>query len=114
MIIRLLKLNLKYGKFKYLCVYNFVSSKDTEETCTIYVWSDNENIKWSNETDNIIWKNFEYFLDNYQTEDQIMRGGRDFTFESVELMDYKLHKTSLKREKSYIVSPKWLKIKEQQ
>ena len=44
----------KYGKFKYLCVYNFISSKDTEETCTIYVWSDNENIKWSNETDNII------------------------------------------------------------
>ena len=43
-----------------------------------------------------------------------MRGGRDFTFESVELMDYKLHKTSLKREKSYIVSSKWLKIKEQQ
>ena len=61
MIIRLLKLNLKYGKFKYLCVYNFISSKDTEETCTIYVWSDNENIMWGNETDNIIKKFFEYF-----------------------------------------------------
>ena len=43
-----------------------------------------------------------------------MRAGRDFTFESVELMDYKLHKTSLKRGKSYTESPKWLKIKEQQ
>ena len=37
-----------------------------------------------------------------------MRGGSDFLFESVELMDYKLHKTSLKRVKSYIEFPEWL------
>ena len=35
---------------------NFISSKDTEETRTIYVRSDNENIMWGNETDNIIIK----------------------------------------------------------
>ena len=29
-------------------------------------------------------------------------------FESVELIDYKLHKISLKRGKSYIESPEWL------
>ena len=37
-----------------------------------------------------------------------MRGGSDFIFESVELMDYKLHKTSLKRVKLYIEFPVWL------
>ena len=37
-----------------------------------------------------------------------MRGGSDFMFESVELIDYKLHKISLKRGKSYIESPEWL------
>ena len=26
---------------------NFISSKDTGETRTIYVWSNNENIMWS-------------------------------------------------------------------
>ena len=31
-----------------------------------------------------------------------MRGGSDFKFESVELMDYKFHKTNLKRGRSYI------------
>ena len=32
----------------------------------------------------------------------------DFNFESVDLMDYKLHKVSLKRGGSYIKSPEWL------
>ena len=29
---------------------NFVSSNDNGETCTIFVWSDNEEIRWGNET----------------------------------------------------------------
>ena len=33
---------------------NFISSNDTGETRTIYVWSDNEEIRLSNETGNII------------------------------------------------------------
>ena len=57
-----------------------------------------------NETDNIIKELFESILDNYQKEEQIMRGGSDFIFESAELLDYKLHKTSLKRGGSYIES----------
>ena len=91
---------------------NFISSKDTEETHTIYVWSDNESIMLGNETDNIIKELFESILDNYQKEEQIMRGGSDFIFESAELLDYKLHKTSLKRGGSYIESYEWLKNKE--
>ena len=33
---------------------NFISSIDTRETGTIYVWSDNEEIRSSNEADDII------------------------------------------------------------
>ena len=87
---------------------NFISSKDTGETRTIYVWSDNAKIMVGNETDNIIRELFESFLDNYQKEEQIMRGGSDFIFESVELTNYYLHKISLKRGKSYIESSEWL------
>ena len=32
---------------------NFISSKDTGETLTIFVWSDNEEIRSDNETDDI-------------------------------------------------------------
>ena len=34
--------------------------------------------------------------------------GSQFNYESVELMDYKLHRVSLKRGGSYIKSPEWL------
>ena len=47
------------------------------------------------------------FLKKYQEEEQIIRGS-DFVFESVELMDYKLHRARLKRGGSYIKSTKWL------
>ena len=64
-----------------LCMHiNFISSKDTGETCTIYVWSDNTKIKICNNTDDIIKELFESFLDNYQKEEQLMRGRSDFIF----------------------------------
>ena len=34
--------------------------------------------------------------------------GSDFAFESVNLLDYKLHRVRLKRGGSYIKFPKWL------
>ena len=73
-----------------LCMYiNFISSKDTGKTLF----------------------QRKSFLDNYQKEEQIMRGGSNFVFESVELLNYNLHKISLKRGKSYIKSREWLENK---
>ena len=89
-----------------MCV-NFISSKDTEEIRTIYVQSDNKNIMQANETDNIIEELFNSFLNNYQKEEQIIKGS-DFILENVELSDYHLHKVSLKRGGSDIKSPEWL------
>ena len=86
---------------------NFISSKDTGETCTIYVWIDNHKIMWGSDTDNIIKELFGSFLDSYQKELKIIKGS-DFNFESVELMDYKRHRVRLKRGESYIKSPGWL------
>ena len=37
-----------------------------------------------------------------------MRNGSGFVFESVDLLSYHVHKTSLKRGKSYIKSPEWV------
>ena len=68
---------------------NIISSKDTGETRTIYVWSDNLSIMRGDDTDNIIREIFRSFLRNYQEELKIIKGS-DFVFESVELVDYKL------------------------
>ena len=87
---------------------NFISSKDTRETGTIYVWSDNEEIRSSNEADDIIKELFKSFLNNYQNEEIILRKGSNFVFESVDLLSYSSHKISLKRGKSFIKSPEWL------
>ena len=86
---------------------NFISSKDTGETRTIYVWSDNVSIVRGGDTDNIIREIFRSFLCNYQEELKIIKESY-FVFESVELMDCKLHRVRLRRGGSYVKSPKWL------
>ena len=59
-----------------------------------------------NETGDIIKELCKSFLNNYQKEKIILRKGSDFIFESVDLLSYHVHKTSLKRGKSYIKAPK--------
>ena len=86
---------------------NFISSKDTGENCVIYVWSDNVSIMWGSDTDDIIRELFGSFLHNYQEELKIIKGS-EFIFESVELIDYKLHRARLRRGGSYTKSPEWL------
>ena len=57
-----------------LCMHvNFISSKDTGGTLTIYVWSDNGEIRLGIEKDDIINELFKAVLDNYQREEKIMR-----------------------------------------
>ena len=86
---------------------NFISSKDTGETRTIYVWSDNVSIMRGKDTDNIIRNIFWSFLRNYQEELKIIKRS-DFVFESAELMDYKPHRVRLRRGGLYVNSPEWL------
>ena len=87
--------------------FNFVSSKDTWETRTIFVWNDNEGIRSGNETDDIVKVLLSSFLNNYQKEETTMSNGSGLVFESVDLLSYHVHKTSLKTEKSYTKSPEW-------
>ena len=87
---------------------NFISSKDTGETRTIYVWSDNSQVRLGNEVDDIIKELFKSFLNNYQKEEIILKSGSGFIFESVDLLSYTFHKISLKRGISYIKSPEWV------
>ena len=54
------------GKSQINMHVNFISSKDTGETRTIFVWCDNEEIRSGNEIDDIIKELFKPFLNNYQ------------------------------------------------
>ena len=76
---------------------NFVSWNNTGEIRSIFVWSDNEEIRLGNETNDIVKRIINSFLNNYQKEEMILRNGSNFVFESVDLLSYRIHKTSLKR-----------------
>ena len=76
---------------------NFVSSNDTGEIRTVFVWSDNEEIRLGNETDDIFKRLINSFFNNYQKEEIILRNESNFVFESVGLLSYHIHKASLRR-----------------
>ena len=76
---------------------NFASSNDTGEIRTVFVWSDYEEIRLGNETDGIVKRLINSFLNNSQKEELILRNRRNFVFESVGLLSFHIHKTSLKR-----------------
>ena len=101
------KIARKVWKIQISMHVNFISSEDTGKTRTIVVWSNNMKIMWGSDTDDIIRELFEILLRNYQDELKIISGS-EFNFESVELMDYKLHRVRLRRGGSYIKSPEWL------
>ena len=90
---------------------SFISSKGTGKTLNIYILSDNEKIMWVYETEDIINNLFISLKNNYQSEEQIMRGGNEFKFESVDRLDHKLHKIKLRRGGSCIESPEWIRNK---
>ena len=69
---------------------NFVSSYETRN---MHTKSDNIEILMDNETDEII----ESLLEKYQEELKESMKGRDFIFDSVDLLYYHLHKTILSR-----------------
>ena len=83
-------------------------SRDTRETCSYYVWSDNVSIIQGENTNSIIRGFFNSFLHNCQQELKMSKGS-NFVFESIHLLDYKHHRERLNRGGSYIKSPKWLK-----
>ena len=84
----------------------FIFSKG--EIRTIFVWSNNEEIRLGIETDDIIKEIINSFLRNYQNEDTILRNGNNFVFEGVDLLSYHLHKICLRRRRSYIKYPEWV------
>ena len=98
-------------KISLTVIINFISSKDSDEICTIHAKSNNMEFMMGNGTDEIIKELFESLLQKYQEELEGKKSGSEFLFDSVDLLHYNLHKISLNRGGSYIDSPKWLKIK---
>ena len=75
---------------------NFVSSKDNNETRTMHTKSDNIEIMSGTEADDVINKLSKSLFKRYQEGLEAKMKGSDFIFKRVELLEYHLHKISIK------------------
>ena len=100
-------------KIQLTITINFISSKDSDETRIMHIKNLITEIMMGSETDEIIEELFESLLQGHQKglEESMRRS--EFVFDSVDLLYYELHKSSLNRGGSYIDSPKWLKNKKE-
>ena len=89
----------------------FLSSLDTNEIHTMHTISDNTEIMNGTETNDAINELFNSFLRRYQEGLETKMKGSSYIFERADLLEHHLHKISLDRGSSYIISPQWLKNK---
>ena len=77
----------------------------------MYTRSDNIEIIFDDDNDDIIEQPFESLLKKYEENLQNKMKGSEFEFDGVNFFYYDFNKTSINRGGSYIDSPKWLKDK---
>ena len=91
---------------------NFILLKlNSDETRIMYTRSDNIEIMFGDDNDDITEKLFESLLKKYEENLQNKMRGSEFEFDGVNFLYYDFNKTSINRGGSYIDSPKWLKDK---
>ena len=73
--------------------------------------SDNIIFTSCNNANEVVDKLFESLCSRYQGYLETSMRGRDFVFDSVQLMYYKFHKVNFKCVGSYTYSPYWIKRK---
>ena len=77
----------------------------------MYTRSDNIEIMFGDDNDDIIAQIFESLLKKYEENLQNKMRGSEFEFDGVNFLYYGFNKTSINRAGSYTDSPKWLKDK---
>ena len=65
-----------------------VSLDDGMDIRTFYIWSKNEETRLGNETDDIVESLINYFLNNYQKEQHILREKSNFVFDCADSMRF--------------------------
>ena len=98
-------------KIQLTIAINFISSKDAEEECVMHSTSGNIKFTSYSDANEVIDGRFESLCSRYRGNLEASMRGRDFIFDSVQLMYYKCHKVNFIRSDSYIDSPDWIKKK---
>ena len=90
----------------------YISTKRFNETCTIHPKSRQIEVSMGSDTENVIDTLFDTLLQNFQRiQETSNERGSEFIPDSVELLEYELHKIDIIRAESYIASPYWISSK---
>ena len=87
---------------------NFININDKEKSHTFHVKSDNAEITQATDTSDIINELIDSFFTQYQRKEQILKGGSDYIFDSVDILGIHFHNIRLRRGRSYIKAPDWM------
>ena len=89
----------------------FISFIDKNETQVMHTKSDNVKIMNGTDTSNAINEFIDSLMERYQERLETKMKGSSYIFDSIDLLEFRLHKISLNRGSSYIESPEWIKNK---
>ena len=87
---------------------NCISTKSFNETCTMHPKSKQVEVYMGSDTENVIDTLFNTLLQNFQL---IQETSNETGSESIELLEYELHKIDIIRAESYIITPDWIASK---
>ena len=105
--LNLIEKYLREWKVQLTIEVNFISLKPgSDETRIMYTRSDNIEIMFGDDNDDIIEQLFESLLKKYEENFQNKMRGSEFKFDGVNFLYYDFNKTSINRGGSYIDSPK--------
>ena len=89
-----------------------ISTKSFNETRTMHPKSKQVEVYMGSNTENVIDTLFNTLLQNFQRiQETSNERGRKFIPDSVEILEYELHKIDIIGAESYIVSPDWIASK---
>ena len=95
-------------KIKLTMQNNCISSKNFEDTRTIYTKSEPVEIFMGSNTNNVIDRLFDSTLKRSQQAIKTSTEGSEFVHESVGLLYYHFQRLDIRRTESYIKSPDWI------
>ena len=93
---------------------NCISTKNFEDTCTIYTRSEPVEIFVGSNTSDVTDRPVDTTLKRFQEAIKTSVKESEFTYESVGLLYYHFHRIDIRRAESYIIYPYWIVSKKQQ
>lgn len=97
-------------KIRLVTVSKFMHLIKSNEL-TIHTWTINVMLRLTSNTENLITELYDSLLEEFEKEQQTLRGNSSYVSNYVEMLHVYFHTINLKRGSSYIKTPRWIENK---